>query len=198
MDSVDPDESACSSASALFANTVILLQPVGKSGPMDDCDPAGPASAISQAPPLPALPELPDVSVVFEDHSHSDTDSEIKPSLDDIHSDSDSEVKPKKMKTSPIDDLFGDVFIIQIEPAKSIGQRVEQEMVLYQSESSIPLSSSPLTWWKEHELKYPLLSVLAKFYFGIPPQVNWYDIVNPVLSTYPTMFTKYNFRFSSF
>ena len=56
----------------------------------------------------------------------------------------------------------------QKKSAKSVSQIVESEMTTYKTESCIPLTSNPLTWWKDNEHKYPLLSALAKCYLGIP------------------------------
>ncbi len=39
---------------------------------------------------------------------------------------------------------------------------------MYKKNTSIPLTSCPLKWWKEHAQMYPLLSSLSKAYLTIP------------------------------
>lgn len=49
-------------------------------------------------------------------------------------------------KKNPLDDLFGDVFVVKIEPAKPLELRIQNELDIYKSAQSIPLSADPLDW----------------------------------------------------
>ena len=75
---------------------------------------------------------------------------------------------PTKKQKCALDDLFGEVFVSKVEPAKSLKSNIEHELVTYKSEDSMPLNSDPLLWWRNHESKYPLLATLAKKYLCIP------------------------------
>ncbi len=46
--------------------------------------------------------------------------------------------------------------------------KIEVEIDMYKKDTSIPLTSCPLKWWKEHAEMYPLLSSLSKAYLTIP------------------------------
>lgn len=75
---------------------------------------------------------------------------------------------PAKKRKCALDDLFGEVFVTKVEPAKSLKSRVEHEIVNYKCEESMPLDSDPLLWWKVHQKAYPLLAHLAQKYLSIP------------------------------
>ena len=75
---------------------------------------------------------------------------------------------PEKKMKSALDDLFGDVFVTKVVPGKSMFQIVESELANYKVEETMPLNSNPLLWWKAKELKYPILSKLAKRYLCVP------------------------------
>ena len=47
-------------------------------------------------------------------------------------------------------------------------QLVESELANYRVEETMPLNSNPLLWWEANELKYPILSKLAKKYICVP------------------------------
>lgn len=66
-----------------------------------------------------------------------------------------------------MDDLFGDVFITKVRPGKSVLELVESELANYKVEETMPLNSNPLLWWEANELKYPILSKLAKKYLCV-------------------------------
>ena len=53
--------------------------------------------------------------------------------------------------------FFGDVFVTEVVPGKSV-------LANYNVEETMPLNSYLLWWWKANELKYPILSKLAKRY----------------------------------
>lgn len=42
------------------------------------------------------------------------------------------------------------------------------EVQKYRTADSLPLSESPLEWWKEHHHEYPLLVKIAKQYLCVP------------------------------
>lgn len=100
-----------------------------------------------------------DVVTVLSDQS---SDSEVKTLK------SHTEHPPAKKRKSAFSDLFGEVFITDVEPAKSLEFRVDKEITNYKAENGISLESDPLDWWKHNETKYPLLSNLAKKYLCIP------------------------------
>ena len=75
---------------------------------------------------------------------------------------------PARKKKCALDDWFGEVFVTEVEPAKSLKSRVEYKIVNYKCESSMPLDSNPLLWWKVHQKTYPLLGNLAQKYLSIP------------------------------
>ena len=124
-------------------------------------------------PPLPQLPgNQPTESTggpAEPSTSSSGASTDRQPTLP-IVDDSVSEqtVIPAKKKKSAISDLFGEVFVTKVEPAKSVEVRVDQELVCYKSEGNISLDSDPLAWWKSNQEKYPILSKLAKTYLCIP------------------------------
>ena len=59
------------------------------------------------------------------------------------------------------------IFLEKVVPGKSMFQIVESELANYKVEETMPLNSNPL-WWKAKELKYPILSKLAKGYLCVP------------------------------
>ena len=111
------------------------------------------ASEISD-PPLPSM------------NAETSLDSSLVIDTD-IEGDADCKPPLKKQKCA-LDDLFGEIFVTKIEPAKCLKARVKQEILNFKSEPSMPLNSDPLFWWKNHECSYPLLAKLAKKYLSIP------------------------------
>ena len=78
--------------------------------------------------------------------------------------------KKKVIKTesdSAIEDLLGDIFVTKVVPGASLIDRLEKEFSTYRNEPVIPLRSNPLTWWKENERRFPLLSRVAKKYLCV-------------------------------
>lgn len=61
-----------------------------------------------------------------------------------------------------MEDLFGDVFVRKVEPAKPVVIRAEMEVTQYREEPYLPLDSDPLLWWSQNEEMFPLLAKLAK------------------------------------
>ena len=80
----------------------------------------------------------------------------------------DSDIQFKKPKLSALDELFGDIFVVKVEPAKSVNERVSLEVKTYETEAQLELRSCPLSWWNINSPKYPLLSDVAKYFLGIP------------------------------
>ena len=112
-------------------------------------------------PPMqqPQLPTLPSLQTLEDDCAHSSGESTVL-----LTSDSPPENKMK----SGLGDLFGDVFVTKVVPGKSMFQIVESGLANYKVEETMPLNSNPLLWWKAKELKYPILSKLAKGYLCVP------------------------------
>ncbi|KAK3550638.1 hypothetical protein QTP70_001808 [Hemibagrus guttatus] len=73
--------------------------------------------------------------------------------------------QPPSKKTA-LEDLLGATFA-KIAAAQS-KSRMEVEIDMYKKDTSIPLTSCPLKWWKENAQMCPLLSSLAKAYLIIP------------------------------
>ena len=56
--------------------------------------------------------------------------------------------KPPKQSKSAMEDLFRDVYIISSTPAKSQTDKILEEITVYKQEQVVPMSASPLIWWK--------------------------------------------------
>lgn len=67
-----------------------------------------------------------------------------------------------------MEDLFGDVFIVNATPGRSNSDLVHDEVERYRSESNVALNADPLQWWKSHLDKFPKLSIVAQAFLGIP------------------------------
>ena len=107
----------------------------------------------------PQLPSLPSLQTLEDDCAHSSGESTVL-----LTSDS----PPEKKRKSALHDLFGDVFVTNVVPGTSMFQIVESELANYKVEETMPLNSNPLLWWKAKELKYSILSKLAKGYLCVP------------------------------
>ncbi|KAL3877947.1 hypothetical protein ACJMK2_035588 [Sinanodonta woodiana] len=60
------------------------------------------------------------------------------------------------------EDLFGDVYVVKVEPSKSLFQRADTEITRYRNEtSSIHIGDNPLMWWKFNETSFLLLAKLC-------------------------------------
>lgn len=119
-----------------------------------------------QEPPLPILPG--NTTVTDAPSLASSVDSCSSTSIDPFVDHSPDQEPSMKRRKSAMSDLFGEIFITKVEPAKSVEHRFEHELANYKAEDSIPLEADPLNWWKEHQLNYPLLSNLAKYYLCVP------------------------------
>lgn len=108
-------------------------------------------------PPLPAPPAVPDLPM-----TPKDVIDDVEPMTQD-----EPDIKPSTSACA-LDDLFSDTFITKVEPAKPVIDRANEEILAYKSEPVVPLSDNPLLWWKERELRYPLLANVAKYYLCIP------------------------------
>ncbi|XP_033730986.1 zinc finger BED domain-containing protein 4-like [Pecten maximus] len=77
--------------------------------------------------------------------------------------------KPKCETACALDDLLGDVFITNVEPAtKSHREQVKDEINKYRNKQGVKMSGNPLEWWKSNETELPSMSRLAKRYLGAP------------------------------
>lgn len=45
---------------------------------------------------------------------------------------------------------------------------VRNEIHMYFSEQAIPKEENPVKWWKENEVRFPILAMLAKSYLSVP------------------------------
>lgn len=103
---------------------------------------------------LPKLPSFPE---------------DITPDLNPpVNCDEVKDEPPIKEEKHSMDDLFGDVFITNIEKPPSVHDRIQSELSLCKTRAPAPLQSNPLEWWKVHQSNYPFLSRMAKYYLGIP------------------------------
>ncbi|XP_016422360.1 zinc finger BED domain-containing protein 4 isoform X2 [Sinocyclocheilus rhinocerous] len=74
--------------------------------------------------------------------------------------------QPPPSKKTALEDLLGATFS---KPTVTQSKcRMEVELDVYKKDTSIPLTSCPLKWWKEHAQTYPLLSSLSKAYLTVP------------------------------
>lgn len=71
--------------------------------------------------------------------------------------------QPPPSKKTALEDLLGATFA---KPTVTQSKcRIEVEIDMYKKDTSIPLISCPLKWWKENTQTYPLLS---KAYLTVP------------------------------
>ena len=112
-------------------------------------------------PPVqqPERPTLPSLQTLADECAHSSGESTVLPT---------SDPPPENKMKSGLGDVFRDVFVPKVVPGKSMFQIVESELANYKVEETMPLNSNPLLWWKAKELKYPILSKLAKGYLCVP------------------------------
>lgn len=113
---------------------------------------------------LPAQPALPLLPALPAEEPPSEP-QEKKPRLAP-----DTPESPQAPDTtkSPLETLFGDVFVTRVEPAKSMEQLVGTELENYQNEPTVSVNDDPLQWWKHRTGTYPILSKLACAYLVIP------------------------------
>ena len=79
--------------------------------------------------------------------------------------------RQEKTALSAMGDLFGDVYRQGADASGGpldVGAVLEQEMLIYESETPLPTDSNPLSWWKTSQSKYPHLAKLAWRYLSIP------------------------------
>ncbi len=74
--------------------------------------------------------------------------------------------QPPPCKKTALEDLLGATFAKSTVTQSKC--KIEVEIDMYKKDTSIPLTSCPLKWWKEHAQMYPLLSSLSKAYLTIP------------------------------
>ncbi|KAK7157104.1 hypothetical protein R3I94_007001 [Phoxinus phoxinus] len=81
--------------------------------------------------------------------------------------------RQEKTALSAMGDLFGDVYRQGADTSGGasgldIGAVLDQEMLIYESETPLPTDSNPLSWWKTSRSRYPHLAELARRYLRIP------------------------------
>ena len=81
----------------------------------------------------------------------------------------DRSMEEPPVKKAALQHLLGDIFVTRVERARSLRERVEDELACYRNEPSAPLEASVLSWWKEHCKSYPVMSKLAKVCFWPHP-----------------------------
>ena len=78
-------------------------------------------------------------------------------------------VKVEVVQTSSVlQEILGDVYFVKAEPAKTPMEQAELQVSAYKKEAPVPLTTSPLTWWKDQEYTYPLLAKVARNLLCIP------------------------------
>lgn len=76
-----------------------------------------------------------------------------------------SDIPPAKRAKGTMEDLFGDVFIVN---ARKEYFWFHDEVERYRSKFNIALNADPLQWWKSHLDKFPKISIVAQAFLGIP------------------------------
>ena len=80
----------------------------------------------------------------------------------------DSAPPSKKARDScALADLLGNTYA-PVAVSRTSSDKALDEVMRYKEVKSLPLSTNPLNWWREHEGEYPLLSCQAKRYLCIP------------------------------
>ncbi|XP_055081736.1 E3 SUMO-protein ligase ZBED1-like [Periophthalmus magnuspinnatus] len=142
-------------------------------------------------PRFKALPFLPDhqqdeiyMRVIAEagrihDSFQKEVDLEIVTEVMPVEQDDSEEVKencaagppPKRTKDMySLADLLGPTYCAGTAVRQRTTQdHAEEEVTRYKEAPALSLSEgNPLSWWKEHQNEYPLMSQLAKMYLCIP------------------------------
>ncbi|XDV36514.1 hypothetical protein PO909_006275 [Leuciscus waleckii] len=73
----------------------------------------------------------------------------------------------KKRDSCALADLLRQTYTPEADSIKTRDDAVD-EVMKYKEVKPVPLSTNPLSWWKEHEVEFPLLSCQAKRYLCIP------------------------------
>ncbi|XP_056120103.1 E3 SUMO-protein ligase ZBED1-like [Rhinichthys klamathensis goyatoka] len=73
----------------------------------------------------------------------------------------------KKRDSCALADLLGQTYTPEADSIKTRDDAVD-EVMKYKEVKPVPFSTNPLSWWKEHEVEFPLLSCQAKRYLCIP------------------------------
>lgn len=75
-----------------------------------------------------------------------------------------SQPPPKK---TALEDLFRNCFAA-VDPVNDTNKKVAKRMESYKNMPSIPLSGSPLEWWKDNKNTFPVFASMAQAYLSIP------------------------------
>ncbi|XP_061166409.1 E3 SUMO-protein ligase ZBED1-like [Saccostrea echinata] len=109
---------------------------------------------------VPSEPPLPSLSSLSDSPAVSSVKMRVKADV--------SSTSCGDCMESVLHSFLDDVYITEIEPPKSPNVIAEQQVNEYRSAQAIPLQENPLSWWKENEFKFPLVSKLARAYLCIP------------------------------
>lgn len=89
-----------------------------------------------------------------------------------------SEKAPKATcSDSATDDWFADV-IQEVKEGKSEEDSVVMEISQYKGEMQISSASSPLSWWRDRQKSFPLLSRVAMRYVSVPALQGTKDVIS--------------------
>lgn len=64
--------------------------------------------------------------------------------------------------------MLGEDVVEAISSTQEIPDSVQGEIDRYLAEKGIDVTIDPLNWWKENGNRYPILTLMAKRYLGIP------------------------------
>lgn len=109
---------------------------------------------------------------------HDDTETEVsfKPAASSSFSASSASSKRPRCDSSDDEDekrrkrfimMLGEEVVAATASMPSSND-TQDEIDRYQSEKGIPITADPLKWWKENGSRYPILSLMARKYLGIP------------------------------
>ena len=110
-------------------------------------------------PPLPALPSLAKENI--GDDGESLTLSPV------------TKVKDEVVETKTVlENILGDVYLVEVEPAKSPLEQAGLQVSAYRKEQSLHVAKSPLLRWKQHQHMFPLVARAAKRVLCIPAKMS--------------------------
>lgn len=148
---------------------VASLVPTVKTEKPDGTNEATDSNTVNDHGSLPHLPSLPQLE---SEENSNDSQPGITQSNVNIKQETEesrSLISPgSAASTSVLHELLSDVFVTHVEPAKSVQELVQSEVIKYKAEPPLCLTANPLCWWKTNELQFPFLSKLAKALLCIP------------------------------
>ena len=75
---------------------------------------------------------------------------------------------PSSSSSSVLGNLLGDIYVARVEPAKSIQELAQLEVIQYKADLSIGLQACPLSWWGKNQDRFPIIARLAKSLLCVP------------------------------